>query len=184
MLAELQREITALAPEAVLLGGDLIDFPCGYANFVAFCRSLANRFPVLAVPGNHDRWAGLARLKRHLNEVRWLDEEPVIWPNGLRLCGRAQQGGTPQSVLVGHEPNRVAQAARFGFPLMLAGHLHGCQWIAFQKDGLDYPGAWFFAYHGDYFQVGPTRLYVSRGVSDTLPIRINCPRDYLWLQIE
>lgn len=184
MLRQLERELDLVAPQALLLGGDLIDFPFGYQNLVNWVKGQCDRWPVLAVPGNHDRWAGERRLKRHLPWVHWLDEEPLQLSNGVRLCGQIGQGATPTSVFVGHEPNRVAAVARAGFPLMLAGHLHGCQWIAFQRDGLDYPGAWFFAYHGCDFQVGPTTLHVSRGVSDTLPVRIFCPRDYLLLEIE
>ena len=183
MLRQLEEELDRVAPEALLLGGDLIDFPIGYSNLIDWVGRLSSRFPVMAVPGNHDRWAGVGRLKRRLDRVHWLDDSPLQLSNGLRLCGRPDQGATSSSLLVGHEPDRVAEAAHYGFPLMLAGHLHGCQWIAYQSKGLDYPGAWFFAHHGERFQVGPTTLHVSRGISDTLPIRIHCPRDYLLLEL-
>ena len=183
MLTQIEEELDRVVPEAVFLGGDMIDFPFGYKNLEAWVERLCRRWPCLAVPGNHDRWAGLRRLKKRLPGVTWLDERPVLLENGLRLCGRPEQGGDPTSVLIGHEPDRVRLAAHFGFPLMLAGHLHGCQWIVAQRNGLDYPGAWFFAYHGCQFQVGPTQLHVSRGVNDFLPVRINCPRDYFLLEI-
>jgi predicted MPP superfamily phosphohydrolase len=184
MLSQLEVELKGVQPQALLLGGDLIDFPWGYSNLVAWVQRQSQRWPVLAVPGNHDRWAGLKRLKQRLPQVHWLDESPAVLDGGLRLCGHIRQGATPTTVLVGHEPHRVRDASKAGFPLMLAGHLHGCQWIVFQKSGLDYPGAWFFAYHGSRFQVGPTTLHVSRGASDTLPIRLRCPRDYLLLELE
>ena len=178
MLAQLEA---AREADLLVLGGDLVDFPCGYSALSAWLESV--RCPVLAVPGNHDRWVGLQGLKRNLRGVIWLDEGAWMGPGGLRLCGRPDQGATAQSVLVGHQPTAVRAAARAGFPLMLAGHLHGCQWIWFERQGLDYPGAWFFAYHGEHFRVGATRLLVSRGVSDTLPLRIDCPRDYLLLEL-
>ncbi len=183
MLAQIEGQLQRVNPEVVLLGGDLVDFPIGYSNLESCLQRLSQRWPCLAVPGNHDHWVGLKRLKKRLSMVTWLDEQVVVLDNGLRLCGSSEQGGGPTSVLVGHQPDRVKKAAQRGFPLMLAGHLHGCQWIAWQKQGLDYPGAWFFGYHGNEFLVGPTRLHVSRGVSDTLPVRINCPRDYLLLEI-
>jgi len=183
MLRQLEPLIHSLAPQAILLGGDLIDLPWGYSNLTEWVQRLLPHFPVLAVPGNHDRWAGLARLRRSLPGVHWLDQQPYLFRGGPRFCGCSRQESSASSILVGHEPTAVRLASRRGFPLMLAGHLHGCQWIAFQRQGLDYPGAWFFAYHGGHFQVGPTSLYVSRGVSDTLPVRINCPRDVLLLEV-
>lgn len=183
MLAQLGRLLEHLDPDAVLFGGDLLDLPFGYAGLAGWMRQAQQRWPLYAVPGNHDRWSGLTRLKRNLPGLQWLDDAPVELACGVRLCGRADQFPTPQSILVGHEPNRVQAAARAGFPLMLAGHHHACQWITHQSGGHDYPGAWFFAYHGPYFEVGPTRLWVSRGVNDQLPVRINCPRDVLLVEV-
>jgi uncharacterized protein len=183
MLIQVESLLHRLAPSAILLGGDLIDLPWGYTNLVQWVQRLLPHFPILAVPGNHDRWAGLNRLRQRLAGVHWLDLHPYTFTEGPRFCGSSRQESSTTSILVGHEPTAVLQASHRGFPLMLAGHLHGCQCIAFQRKGLDYPGAWFFAYHGGQFQVGPTTLYVSRGVSDTLPVRINCPRDLLLLEV-
>ncbi len=182
MLKQLALELEHASPDLILLGGDLLDLPWGHQGLAAWVEQMSQICPLAAVPGNHDRWVGLSRVKRSLGAVHWLDEAPLEW-RGLRLCGRPEQGASPQSLLVGHHPTGVKAAARAGFPLMLAGHLHGCQWIWFERNGWDYPGAWFFAYHGPRFQVGPTLLLVSRGVSDTLPLRIACPRDYLWLEL-
>jgi uncharacterized protein len=182
MLQQLGELLAQLAPQAVLLGGDLVDFPGGRAPLAEWLRQLP--YPVYAVPGNHDRWSGLSALKRALpSQVHWLEEQEVTLECGLRLCGRPAQGGSPQSLLVGHEPTHVRAAARARFPAMLAGHLHGCQWIWATWRGLDFPGACFFRYHGPYFEVQGTRLWVSRGISDTLPLRINCPRDVLMLEV-
>ena len=181
MLGQLALEMQRSAPDLILLGGDLLDLPWGHAGLAAWVQEMSAICPLAAVPGNHDHWIGLKRVKRSLRGLHWLDEAPLELPGGLRLCGRPEQGASERSILVGHHPTAVKAAARAGFPLMLAGHLHGCQWIWFEWKGRDYPGAWFFAYHGARFQVGPTLLLVSRGVSDTLPLRIACPRDYLWL---
>lgn len=183
MLDQLAREMEAAAPDLILLGGDLVDFPCGHDGLAAWARRISRLCRIAAVPGNHDRWVGLSRIKRSLGpQIHWLDEAPLEW-RGLRLCGHTQQAANARSILVGHHPTDVKRAARAGFPVMLAGHLHGCQWIWFARNGRDYPGAWFFEHHGPRFQIGPTLLLVSRGVSDTLPLRIACPRDYLWLEL-
>lgn len=183
LLAQLGDVLQSLAPDLVLLGGDLLDLPWNAEPLYRWLRELQQWRPVYAVPGNHDRWVGLARLKRNLSFLHWLDEEPACH-SGVRLCGRSAQGADERSVLVAHEPTHVRSAARHRFPVVLAGHLHGCQWIAFQRRGYDYPGAWFFAYHGPYFEVDRTRMWVSRGVNDQFPLRIGCPRDLLLLEID
>lgn len=182
MLEQLAEELERARPDLILLGGDLVDFPCGHRGLIAWASRMSRICPLAAVPGNHDHWVGLARVKRSLPSLHWLDDAPLEW-SGLRICGRPEQGADRRSLLVGHQPTSVKEAARAGFPLMLAGHLHGCQWIWFERNGRDYPGAWFFSHHGPRFQIGPTLLLVSRGVSDTFPLRIACPRDYLWLEL-
>lgn len=184
VLRELESLLLTLEPDLLVFGGDLVDLPLGWLGLRRWLERLAGRYPLLGVPGNHDRWCGLKRLQQQLDSLHWLDLAPVSLDSGLRLCGRVEQGATSRSILIGHEPVRVRAAARAGFPAMLAGHLHGCQWIAFRDRGLDFPGAWFFAYHGEQFQVGPTRLWVSRGVNDTLPLRVSCPRDLLLLELK
>lgn len=183
LLQQVWLLLSELEPDALLFGGDLLDLPFGASGLADWVRRAGQRWPLYAVPGNHDRWCGLSRLKRKLPGLEWLDEGAVELACGLRLCGRSAQGACARSVLVGHEPNRVKGAARAGFPAMLAGHHHACQWITHQAGGKDYPGAWFFAYHGPYFEVGRTRLWVSRGVNDQLPLRLNCPRDVLLLEV-
>ncbi len=183
VLQQLEQVLHRLRPDLLLLGGDLVDVPWGLGPFQAALRRWSQWLPVLAVPGNHDRLCGLKRLRAELPLTAWIDQQPWRHESGLVLCGCPQQPATPSAIFVGHEPHRVQQVARQNFALMLAGHLHGCQWIAWQHRGFDYPGAWFFGYHGPHFRVGGTDLYVSRGVNDTLPVRINCPRDVLLLEL-
>ena len=183
VLEQLQAMLRFLKPDLLILGGDLVDLPWGWSALERALQRWSGWLPVVAVPGNHDRLCGLGRVKARLPVTQWLDEQVWQHDSGLRLCGSEAQGASETSVFVGHEPHRVGSVARANFPIMLAGHLHGCQWIAWQRRGYDYPGAWFFAYHGPRFRVGPTDLHVSRGFNDTLPVRINCPRDVLLLDL-
>ena len=64
-----------------------------------------------------------------------------------------------------------------GYDLVLAGHLHGCQVVAFEYRDRLFPGAVFYPYCYLSHQYGSTRLVVSRGVSDLVPIRWRCPRE-------
>ena len=95
---------------------------------------------------------------------------------------RAAAGGLEHAhvIAVGvcaHDP-RIWKASRHaGYDLVLAGHLHGCQVVAgVYRDRL-FPGALFYPYCFLNHRRGSTRLVVSRGVSDLVPIRWRCPRE-------
>jgi hypothetical protein len=55
--------------------------------------------------------------------------------------------------------------------------LHGCQLVACEYRDRLFPGAFFYRYCYLSHQCGSTRLVVSRGVSDLVPIRWRCPRE-------
>jgi predicted MPP superfamily phosphohydrolase len=60
---------------------------------------------------------------------------------------------------------------------VLAGHLHGCQMVAFEYRDRLFPGALFYQHCFIRSRCGPARLVVSRGVSDLVPVRWRCPRE-------
>ncbi|HYC78851.1 MAG TPA: hypothetical protein VEI02_14595, partial [Planctomycetota bacterium] len=64
-----------------------------------------------------------------------------------------------------------------------AGHLHGGQCVFFRRGARLYPGAWFNRWTGLRFDVGATKLFVSLGLGDTLPLRWNCPREVVTLDL-
>ena len=82
-------------------------------------------------------------------------------------------------MLCAHDPAVFPQAARAGYGLVLAGHLHGGQVVLFERGGLLYPAAWVYPWNGTRFEREGSTMLVSRGVCDTLPLRFNCPREVL-----
>src|SRR4030095_1263317 len=78
-------------------------------------------------------------------------------------------------VLCAHNPRIWKVARNAGFDLVLAGHLHGCQMVAFEYRARLFPGAFFYPYCYSIHRSESTRLVVSRGVSDLVPIRWRCP---------
>ena len=78
-------------------------------------------------------------------------------------------------IVMAHEPDILPEIARYNAELMLSGHTHGGQVrIPFMrpmflpKYGRRYVEGWF--------QVGPTHLYVNRGIGTiAAPVRLNCP---------
>jgi predicted MPP superfamily phosphohydrolase len=80
-------------------------------------------------------------------------------------------------VLCAHDPRIWKRSRHAGYDLVLAGHLHGCQLVACEVRGRLFPGAIFYPYCFVRRRCGSTRLVVSRGVSDRVPIRFRCPRE-------
>lgn len=182
-VAELARE---LQPDSIVIGGDLVDLPWALPEARWLLSALVECATVLVIPGNHDWLSGLARVRAACTQsgAHWLEREAYTFPSGLRLC----QPPVPlfdssRSIALVHNPSCFPQACQAGYPLVLAGHLHGCQLILWERRGLQYPGAYFFRYNGRYFQRGSTTMLVSLGLHDTIPLRWNCPREVVLVEI-
>ncbi len=206
LVAALLGQARAAAPDVVLLGGDLVDDRGGLSPLEDAVAQLAALAPVAAVAGNHDVAVGGGCVRTAVIGAggRWLHDAPLaLTAVGRRpLICRASRDATADvdanasdataaaapaepvaaqalQVWVGHHPAPAAAAARHGFDLALAGHLHGGQCVLWQRGTRLYPGAWFSRWNGLRFALGDTTLLVSRGAADTLPIRFRCPREVL-----
>jgi uncharacterized protein len=170
--------------DALLLGGDLVDGATELGRLRDLVGALGEVAPVLAVGGNHDRRVGLDRVCDAVvgGGGRWIHAGSARIAHGRRAIAVSGPDTTALppgdiQVLCAHNP-RVWKAARGrGYDLVLAGHLHGCQVVAFEYRDRLFPGALFYPYCYLSHQAGSTRLVVSRGVSDLVPIRWRCPRE-------
>jgi hypothetical protein len=95
-----------------------------------------------------------------------------------------RSGGDGPTLLLVHRPEAFPQAARLGFPLVLAGHTHGGQ-VALPTPG----GPWNLArvvtrFTRGRYQLEGSTLYVSRGVGVGGPaLRVNCSREITTLEL-
>jgi hypothetical protein len=170
--------------DVLLLGGDLVDGPAELGKLCDLVGALCEVAPVLAVGGNHDRQVGMNRVRDavvsgggqwiHAGAARVAHGSRVIAVSGPDAASRPE--GDFQ-VLCAHNPRVWKTARQHGYDLVLAGHLHGCQVVAFEYRDRLFPGAVFYPYCYLNHQYGSTRLVVSRGVSDLVPIRWRCPRE-------
>src|SRR5205807_2464298 len=95
---------------------------------------------------------------------------------------RISKSGRITQVLCLHDPAGFADPTIAGaYDLVLAGHLHGGQFVLFERRSRLYPGAWINRFTGLRFEgnTGLATLIVSRGAGDTLPTRWNCPREVI-----
>jgi predicted MPP superfamily phosphohydrolase len=171
------------APDLVLLGGDLADNAAALPGLRATVSALGDIAPVYAVPGNHDRRVGEALVRGAVlaGGGRWLPDEPIAAP--VRIDGALLPGTPRPRVLCAHEPGLFPAAVAAGYSLVLAGHLHGGQCVLATRRGRQYPAVWFCRWHGLRFVSGGAAMLVSRGVADTFPFRINCPREVILCEV-
>jgi predicted MPP superfamily phosphohydrolase len=176
--------VRASAPDGVLLGGDLVDEHSELGNLCDLVRTLRAGAPVLAIGGNHDRHVGMERVRDAVvrGGGEWIHNTSVRLTHGSRVIAVAGPNArsAPEGdyrILCAHHPSIWKGARQRGYDLVLAGHLHGCQLVAFEYQDRLFPGAVFYPYCYIRHQYGTARLVVSRGVSDLLPVRWRCPRE-------
>lgn len=185
---EIATTAAATRPDAILLGGDLVDSPRAHELLCALVRDLGTVAPVLAVSGNHDVFWGEHAVKKAVER----GGGHFITDRRIRIAtrgGAIDVGGdvsvfdpdpsAATRVLCGHDPAVFDRACDASVDLVLAGHLHGGQVVLGQRGERLYPGAFVYPYCGLRFDRGATTMFVSRGVADTVPIRFRCPREVI-----
>jgi predicted MPP superfamily phosphohydrolase len=179
------------SPDLILLGGDLADAKGGLPLLTETVAVLCACAPVWAIAGNHDERTGLrdviAAISRGGGD--WLGGRSILWRSARRepfyldgvIPGSISSGH--KRILCAHDPAIFPRAAALEYPLVLAGHLHGGQFVCSERRGRLLPGAWFYRWNGLRFEKGRSTMLVSRGVADTLPVRWNCPREILLCEL-
>lgn len=191
-LQRVAAQVGALAPDAVLITGDLVD---GNARRVAEVlpelRAFTAPLGVWAVSGNHEYYAGLEASVEVLRQAgfrvlrdEWAELCPGVVVAGVDdLTARRQFGDTGDpipaalagrpaglTVFLSHTPWRTEEAAAAGVDLMLSGHTHAGQiWPFGYLTALQYP------YLEGRYAVANMTLYVSRGTGTWGP-RMRLPR--------
>ncbi len=98
-LREAEALIRRARPDLIVLTGDLIDHDIRYAPrlgaFVRRLEQLGVRDGVVAIPGNHDYYAGIDDVLATLREggARVLRNEGLIVPDGERASAASPRGG-------------------------------------------------------------------------------------------
>lgn len=142
---------------------------------------------VFAILGNHDddrhvpaalRRNGLAVLADQCTRLTIRGETLNL--AGIRFWTRREdaiaavlQKGTGPTLLLAHDPRRLAEASRLNVPAMLSGHTHGGQVLV---PGIGALVRRHYPVLAGVASRGGTSMFVSRGVGTVyVPIRINCP---------
>lgn len=173
-------QVEALAPDLVVVTGDLVDQDGALAEpLVPELRRLRARLGVWGVLGNHEYYAGLDRSLAVFEAagIGLLRDSSTVLAPGLVVAGvddlsaRRQFGvdGRPvdstlahrppgATIFLSHSPWEVERAAELGVDLMLSGHTHAGQiWPFIHVVRMAYP------FVVGRFGVGAMTLIVSRG---------------------
>jgi predicted MPP superfamily phosphohydrolase len=175
------RETNALAPDMVVITGDLVDGSVAQLrDLVEPLRGLRAKDGVFFVTGNHEYYSGADEWIAHLRSlgVRVLRNERVdvrglfdiagvddasagrTLPHHGQDVGKAMEGRDPSRavVLLAHQPKAFADARRAGVDLQISGHVHGGQLVPFNwLVRLDQP------FVSGLHLVDKTWIYVSTG---------------------
>lgn len=195
-LEAMATRVARLQPDLVVVTGDMVDISADYAPAVARAlSSIQAPLGVWACLGNHDHYAGAARVQAALEQggIRVLVNQGVtVHRNGdpLWLCGvddlwfgaddlDAALLGKPHdvpAVLLCHNPELFPEAAEAGVELTLSGHTHAGQIGLVGLHRSLSPARLMFRYVCGLYADGDSQLYVSRGTGTIRPlIRLGAP---------
>jgi len=197
--ASLVERVNALAPDLVVVTGDLVDGGVRRVGAeVEPLGALRARHGVFFVTGNHDYYSGADDWVARMTSLGWraLRNERVaieqdgasfelagvddhhgalVEPGGGEDLERALAGRDPArpALLLAHDPATFRRALRHEIDLQLSGHTHGGQiWPFRWAVRLTVP--WV----AGLYRVGRSALYVSRGTGFWgPPMRLGAPAE-------
>jgi len=181
--------VMAEKPDLIVLGGDYVTW--GNRQFVEpsadALSPLAAPDGVFGILGNHDDdhampaalgRRGVQMLKDARTRITLRGESIDLigirfWTRRASEIATIARGALPMSILLAHDPRRLAEAAALDIPLVLSGHTHGGQVVLPLVGPV---AASKFPVVSGIGRRESTTMFVSRGVGTVyVPVRINCP---------
>lgn len=175
-------------PDCILVGGDILDSRAAYLKVYYLLKKLSTICKVAVVPGNHDYYIGLTKLKQTIKAAGalWLEDENLVFAeNNCTIFSKLSKKVSTNTfnIFCSHNPNIFKKAVSRGANLVLGGHYHGGQFVFFKWRKRLFPGAFLYPWNVLRYEWQNSTLIVSRGIIDTLPIRFNCPRELVLCKI-
>jgi uncharacterized protein len=196
ILKKLETIITKNNPDLIILTGDYYDTPKGAYNFRDFLCKISQKHTTLFIKGNHDNIYGTKISNLLLNIQNCFSVENNIYTlqskkgNRYNLTSWENRQNLPRikndkNIILIHNPEKIKENELSNIDLILAGHLHGGQFIFFKtKNNSNFPGCLIYKHCADRKLINKTTLIVSKGLGDTFPLRLNCPKEIVKINIE
>lgn len=178
-------------PTIILFGGDYVDTKKGINYLEELLLNISQRQNLFAVAGNHDFCFGILNIKALFDKygIYWIDNEVhCININGhkIQIVGKKPQmiqNKVDLSILCLHEPIDIT-LFDYQYDLAFAGHLHGCQFIFWETEHGLFPGKLFYKWNILKKRRNNCLYLISKGMGDTLPIRFNCKKDVILVEVK
>lgn len=137
--------INAQQPDVVIIGGDMIDnsiHPLYRDRMWEELSQIEAPQGIYMVPGNHEYISGIEEVTEFINKtpIRLLRDEVVTLANGIQIVGRDDRHNRSRQTLkalldnhtdpnlptlvVDHQPYKLAQVDSLGVDLQFSGHTH------------------------------------------------------------
>ncbi len=185
-------------PDLIVLGGDYVTW--GDRDYVRpsaeALQPLSARYGVFGILGNHDddhdmpaalARSGVVMLKDARTRVMVSGEALDLvgvrfWTRHASDIAALLRGSAANTILLAHDPRRLAEAAALRIPLVLSGHTHGGQVVLPLVGAI---AAEKFPVVAGIGRRDRTTMFVSRGIGTIyLPIRVNCPPEVAVLTLQ
>jgi predicted MPP superfamily phosphohydrolase len=197
-------------PDLMCITGDIVDRACCFDWIADTLGQLTARHGVYFILGNHDLKVDSNRLRQILKQCGLIDlgncsrqieihgtpvflmgnEQPWFRPVGCveRTGGSPLEDGALHApyelrIVLSHSPDQFAWAQKQNADLMLAGHTHGGQIRIPPLGAIFSPTIEGVKYISGIYDLPPTILHVSRGLSGDVPVRWNCRPEITHLQL-
>lgn len=195
ILDALKKIIFKVSPELIVLTGDYYDTRKGAHLFKDFMSEIANYYTIVFIDGNHDFLWGrkVFDLLMGIPNCFYVGEDLYsfvsrrgnmynvgAWKHRALFESKSHE----KNIMLIHNPEKLIIDGLKHINLVLAGHLHGGQFIFFTWQKSHYPGSLVYKHCTDRKQLNDTTLIISKGVGDTFPFRFNCPKEVVRITIE
>lgn len=212
-LPRMVDDVNALDSDLVVITGDIVDHAIDFLpDACAAIGQLRHRYGRYVVAGNHDLIDQPRAFLSYMSERENLlvDQHVrcdiggetiqiagLFWSRGEVTTARdpghegraaaALAGADPQrlTVALAHHPHAFDALASRGVDLTLAGHTHGGQ-VMFTPPGMQLQfgaGNLLFRYIRGEYRSGEKALFVSAGVGNWFPVRVNAPAEIVQLRL-
>ena len=175
-------------PGLVLLTGDYYDTAKGARLVGEFLQDIAARYPVYWITGNHDHWHGpkLLRLLQNAPGALQVDDgvhdfesaagfryQILSWHTLTRIPSPPPPAEeNARRIVLLHNPEDLGRAPTFHGDLLLAGHLHGGQFVLWHtRHGHAFPANLLYRWCCPRVDLEHGTVIISSGLGDTVPLR-------------
>ncbi|MEE8484302.1 MAG: metallophosphoesterase [Nitrospinota bacterium] len=179
-LKDIVKKVNGLNPDLIVITGDLIDEDAGnLAVFENPLRELKSKYGVIAVPGNHEYYAGIKTMKDlcrrtgikllinekttvagRLDVIGLDDNEGRSFSDPMDITGPllANSDKSNPAILLYHRPRSFEEAAEIGIDLQLSAHTH-----MGQLPPIDFIVWILFKYRWGLYRYGSSFIHTTSG---------------------